>query len=100
MNNGTLNVDTNALNRVGNQFTNVASDVRTIFTKMCATVDALTANDSWRGEASTAFLDKFLQIKPRLETHLQQLEALGPAVNKTADNYAATEAENVGIMRS
>lgn len=99
MNNGTLNVDTNALNTVGNQFTNVAGEVRTIFTQMNATVDAVTANDSWRGEASTAFLDKFNQIKPRLETHLQQLEALGPAVNKTASNYASAEAENVGIMR-
>lgn len=97
--NGSLNVDSSALNSVGNQFSSIANDVRGIFTQMERAIDQVTANDSWRGEASQAFLDKFLSIKPRLETHLQQLESLGPAVNKTAENYAAAEAENVGMIQ-
>lgn len=95
---GNLNVDTSALSSVGNSFTGVASDVRTIFGQMQATIDQVTSHDSWSGDASRAFLEKFNSIKPRLETHLQQLEALGPAVNQTSNNYAATESENVGMM--
>ena len=93
--NGNLNVDTSALNTVGR---NVANDVRSIFSQMQATVDQVTSNDSWSGEASRAFLEKFNNIKPRLETHLQQLEALGPAVNQTATSYSDAEADNVGMM--
>lgn len=96
--NGNLNVDTLALNTVGRNFTNVANDVRSIFSQMQATVDQVTSNDSWSGEASRAFLEKFNNIKPRLETHLQQLEALGPAVNQTATSYSDAEADNVGMM--
>ena len=96
--NGNLNVDTSALNTVGRNFSNVANDVRSIFSQMQATVDQVTGNDSWSGEASNAFLEKFNNIKPRLETHLQQLEALGPAVNQTANSYADVEADNVGMM--
>ena len=96
--NGNLNVDTSELNTVGRNFTNVANDVRSIFSQMQATVDQVTSNDSWSGEASRAFLEKFNNIKPRLETHLQQLEALGPAVNQTATSYSDAEADNVGMM--
>ena len=96
--NGNLNVDTSALNTVGRNCTNVANDVRSIFSQMQATVDQVTSNDSWSGEASRAFLEKFNNIKPRLETHLQQLEALGPAVNQTATSYSDAEADNVGMM--
>ena len=60
----------------------------------------VTSNDSWRGETSNTFLEKFNEIKPKLETHLQQLEALGPAVKTTADDYAATEEANDAMMRT
>ncbi len=95
---GNLNVDTATLSNVGSNFTNVATDVRSIFSDMQRTVDQVTSHESWSGDASRAFLEKFNNIKPRLEGHLQELEALGPAVNQTATNYADTEAENVGMM--
>ncbi|MBR2678058.1 MAG: WXG100 family type VII secretion target [Bacilli bacterium] len=96
---GTLNVDTSALSGVGNRFTQIAADVRTIFTQMKNTVNQVTSNDSWKGDASTAFLEKFANIEPRLERHLQELEELGPTVEKVSNNYADAEQENVGIMR-
>ena len=95
---GNLNVDSGALGSVGNNFMQVASDVRTIFSQLVATVNQVTANDSWSGEASRTFLDRFNGIKPKLELHLQQLEDLGPAVKTTANNYADTEADNISIM--
>lgn len=98
MSNGNLNVDSSALSSVGNSFTQVANEVREIFTQMNSTVDQVTANNSWSGDASRTFLDKFNNIKPRLEMHLQQLEDLGPAVNKTSNTYADAEADNVSRM--
>lgn len=96
--NGNLNVDTGALGNVGNNFAAVAEDVRETYTHMKNTVEQVTANDSWRGAASDAFLQKFENIRPQFEQHLQQLEELGPAINVTANTYADAEAENISMM--
>lgn len=96
--NGNLNVDTSTLNSVGNNFSTVASDVRGIFTEMIRIIEQVTSHESWTGEASRTFLEKFNGVKPTFEKHLQELEDLGPAVNQTATNYSDTEAENVGMM--
>lgn len=95
-----LGVETQSLSTTGKNFIDVASQVREIFTSVNHVVDQVTGHDSWRGEASNTFLEKFNEIKPRLETHLEQLEALGPAVNATSENYAATEEENSSMMRT
>lgn len=96
---GRLGVETQSLHTTGKNLIDVAAEVRAIFTAVTQIVDQVTAHDSWRGEASNAFLEKFNEIKPRLETHLEQLEALGPAVNATSDNYAMAEEDNVSVMR-
>ena len=95
-----LGIETPSLNSTGKEFIDVATEVREIFTKVNGIVDQVTSNDSWRGETSNTFLEKFNEIKPKLETHLQQLEALGPAVKTTADDYAATEEANDAMMRT
>ena len=96
--NGNLNVDTSALGNVGNNFTAVAEEVRDTYTHMKNTIEQVTANDSWRGAASEAFLQKYESIRPQFEQHLQQLEELGPAINATANTYADAEAENISMM--
>jgi WXG100 family type VII secretion target len=96
--NGTLNVDTSNLSGVGNKITNVAAAVREIYTSLHNTIDAVTANESWRGAASTAFLDKFEAIRPEFEKDLASLEDLGPTIVKVANGYEAAESDNVGLM--
>ena len=96
--NGNLNVDTSALGNVGNNFTAVSEEVRETYTHMKNTIEQVTANDSWHGDASEKFFQKFDNIRPQFEQHLQQLEDLGPAINGTANTYADAEAENVSMM--
>ena len=67
---GTLNVDTGSLNGVGNSISDVAAQVRDIYTKLQNTINAVTANDSWKGAASSAFLEKFEAIRPEFERDL------------------------------
>ena len=98
--NGNLNVDTAALNNVANNFSEVAAQVREIFIKMQGTIEQVTSNESWQGEASRAFLEKFENIRPRFELHLQQLEDLGPATHATSNGYATAEEDNVGMIGS
>ena len=95
---GSLNVDTSALNNVASNFSEVAAQVREIFTKMQGTIEQVTSNDSWQGDASRAFLDKFENIRPRFEQHLQQLEDLGPATQATSNGYATAEEDNVSMI--
>ena len=93
--NGTLNVDTSNLSGVGGRIGDVAASVRSIYTNLTNTVNAVTANDSWRGEASTTFLEKFEGIRPEFERDLASLEELGPTIKSVASGYEQAEAENV-----
>lgn len=96
--NGTLNVDTSALNSVGSNFTSVAEEVRATYTHMQNTIRQVTSNDAWNSEASRAFLEKFESIRPEFERDLQSLEDLGPAINNAANAYADAEQENISMM--
>jgi WXG100 family type VII secretion target len=96
--NGTLNVDTSTLSGVGGRISDVAASVRSIYTNLHNTVDAVTANDSWKGAASSAFLEKFEAIRPEFEKDLASLENLGPTIKTVAGGYEAAEDENVGMM--
>lgn len=96
--NGTLNVDTSALNNVGSNFTSIAQDVRDTYTKMQNTIRQLTGNDAWNTAASRAFLEKFESIRPEFERDLKSLEDLGPAVAAVANSYVDAEQENIGLM--
>ncbi|MBQ4030648.1 MAG: WXG100 family type VII secretion target [Bacilli bacterium] len=96
--NGTLNVDTGSLNGVGNSISDVAAQVRDIYTKLQNTINAVTANDSWKGAASSAFLEKFEAIRPEFERDLASLEDLGPTIREVASGYEAAEDDNVAMM--
>ena len=96
--NGTLNVDTGSLNGVGNSISDVAAQVRDIYTKLQNTINAVTANDSWKGAASSAFLEKFEAIRPEFERDLASLEELGPTIREVASGYEAAEDDNVAMM--
>ena len=96
--NGTLNVDTGSLNGVGNSISDVAAQVRDIYTKLQNTINAVTANDSWKGAASSAFLEKFEAIRPEFERDLASLEDLGPTIKEVASGYEAAEDDNVAMM--
>ena len=98
--NGTLNVDTSNLSGVGNRITDVATAVREIYTNLHNTVDAVTANDSWKGAASSAFLEKFEAIRPEFEKDLASLEDLGPTIKSVANGYEEAEADNIGQMNA
>ena len=95
---GTLNVDTSSLNGVGNSISDVAAQVRDIYTKLQNTINAVTANDSWKGAASSAFLEKFEAIRPEFERDLASLEDLGPTIKEVASGYEAAEDDNVAMM--
>ena len=95
---GTLNVDTSSLNGVGNSISDVAAQVRDIYTKLQNTINAVTANDSWKGAASSAFLEKFEAIRPEFERDLASLEDLGPTIREVASGYEAAEDDNVAMM--
>lgn len=95
---GTLNVDTSSLNGVGNSISDVAAQVRDIYTKLQNTINAVTANDSWKGAASSAFLEKFEAIRPEFERDLASLEELGPTIREVASGYEAAEDDNVAMM--
>ena len=96
--NGTLNVDTGSLTGVGSSITDVASQVRSIYTNLQNTINAVTANYSWKGAASSAFLEKFEQIRPEFERDLASLEELGPTIKEVASGYEAAEDDNVAMM--
>ena len=94
-----LYVDSDNLTGVGNRITEIGATVRDIYTKLQATINAVTSQDSWRGEASETFLEKFENIRPSFEQHLQELENLGPTLVNVAGGYSQAESENVGNMR-
>ena len=96
---GTLNVDTSNLSGVGGKISDVASSVREIYTNLHNTIDAVTANESWRDAASTAFLEKFETIRPEFEKDLASLEELGPTIKTVASGYETAEDDNVGMMK-
>ena len=93
---GTLNIDTSNLRSVGNSLKEVAENVNTTYGNVKNTVNNVTANESWKGAASDAFLEKFEGLRPVLEEDLRQLTDLGPTLIGVADGYQSTEEENVG----
>ena len=97
---GTLNVDTSNLTSVGNSLSEVAENVNTTYGNLKNTVNNVTAKESWKGEASDKFLEKFESLRPILEEDLRQLTDLGPTLVSVADGYQSTEEENVGQINS
>lgn len=97
-NGGNVNVSSGTLKNVGRNFGEVASDVRTIFNGMKNTIEQVTSHESWSTESSKIFLDKFNNISPMLEQHLQELESLESAIEKTATGYTTAEEDSIGIM--
>ncbi len=93
--NGTLNVDTSNLAGVGGRVGDVAGSVREIYTNLTNTINAVTSNDSWKGAASSAFLEKFEAIKPEFERDLASLEELGPTIKQVASGYEEAEEANI-----
>lgn len=93
---GTLNIDTSNLTAVGTSITEVAASVRATYTNLTNTIQNVTANESWKGAASDAFLQKFEAIKPEFEADLASLEDLGPTIKEVANGYQTAEEENVG----
>ncbi len=94
-----LNVDSYALNSVGTQIQAVSEDVRTIYQSMQDIIEQVTSNDSWKGAASDSFFEKFNNIKPTFEQHLQQLEELGPTLMGVANNYSEAEENNIAEVK-
>ena len=72
-----LGIETQSLNSTGKEFIDVATEVREIFTKVNGIVDQVTSNDSWRGETSNTFLEKFNEIKNNSST-LEKIKKLWP----------------------
>jgi len=93
-----LNVNSEELLSTANNYKQIANEVREIYTKILNIIEQVTANDSWKGDARNKFLEKFDGIRHTLESHLQELEALGPALQVAANNYSNAESENIGMM--
>lgn len=94
----TLNIDTSSLASVASSLIEVANAVRQTYTEFYKTVETVTGNDSWKGAASDAFLNKFEAIRPEFERDLEALEKLGPTFNTIAGRYEETEEGNVTSM--
>ena len=94
-----LDVDARSLHSTAQKYKDIASEVRAIFNNVNSSIDSITANDSWQGEAATEFRDTFASLKGQLDQHISELEALGPAADRAATGYEDTEAENVASMR-
>ena len=95
----TLYVDSDSLTGVGNRVIDIAASVRDTYTKLQATINAVTSKESWSGEASETFLNKFENIKPSFEQHLRELEELGPTIVDVAGGYSQAEQDNIGNMK-
>lgn len=93
-----LNVNSEELLYTANNYKQIASEVRDKYTKILNIIEQVTANDSWKGDARNHFLEKFDGIRHTLESHLQELESLGPALQVASNNYSNAESENIGMM--
>ena len=95
-----LDVDTRSLHSTAQKYIDIANEVRAIFNHVSASIDSITANDSWQGEDALEYRNTFASLKAQLDMHISELEALGPATNKAATGYEDTETANVNSMRS
>jgi len=94
-----VTVDSDALTRVGNEIKSVSDEVEGNYNTMKGIINQVTASDSWKGEASTTFLDTFEKIRPEFEKHLTELADLGPTILEVCNGYTRTEEENVSMLK-
>ncbi len=90
----TLGITPEELKEVGNQMKSVAAEVGMIFDKVTGIVNQVTANDSWKSEASDLFLEKFETLKVDIDADLRRLDNVGPTLMGAADDYEGAEADN------
>lgn len=96
----TLGITPEELREVGNQMKTVANDVQVIFTQVKSIVNQVTSNESWKSEASEAFAEKFDTLRIDIEADLARLDAVGPTLMGTADDYAGAEADNASQINN
>lgn len=94
-----LRVTTEDLKSVGGRIDDISSQTRPLYEHMKATINAVTANDSWKSEASEALVENFENASKSFETNLQKLEALGPALKGIGQEYQDKEDENASKMK-
>lgn len=94
-----LSVTTEDLKAVGGRVEDISGQVRTLYEHMKATINAVTANDSWKSEASEALTENFESASKSFEVNLQKLEALGPALKGIGQEYQDKEDENTSKMK-
>jgi WXG100 family type VII secretion target len=98
MGNSFVDVDTQGLTSAGSSSDNAAEQVQQLYDALKATVDQVTDTSSWKGEASTAFLERFEALRPQLEADLNSLNRLGTTLKDISNGYETTEAENSSMM--
>ena len=95
----TLNVDSEELSNTGSNVTDISANVHKTYNEFKDIVEQVTSNESWKGAASAAFLEKFESIRPTFEQDLQQLEDLGPTLISIANEYSEAEERNVAAVK-
>lgn len=95
---GTINVTTQELRSVANEFSSIMSQVRGLADNMLNQVNGLSAK--WQGDASQAYLTKFgnlnddiAKLGALINEHVQDLNAM-------ANEYDAKENKNVEIANT
>jgi len=96
----TLGITPEELKEVGNQMKTVANDVQLIFSQVKSIVNQVTSNESWRSDASVAFSEKFDTLRVDIEADLARLDAVGPTLMGTADDYSGAEADNASQINN
>ncbi len=95
----TLGVTPEELKQVGKRVEDISTQVRSLYTHMKATLDAVTANDSWKSDASEELKKSFENVEKSFETNLAKLEELGPTIRGIGEGYQNQEDENVNTMK-
>ena len=96
----TLGITPEELKEVGNQMKSVANDVQLIFNQVKSIVNQVISNESWKSDASVAFSEKFDTLRVDIEADLARLDAVGPTLMGTADDYSGAEADNASQINN
>ena len=89
-----LEVDPRSLTDTASKYSYIASAIRSMFTSVSNSIDAITSNDCWAGDSSNAYKVSFENLRAKLDGHIKELEQLGPSTQNVAANYESTEEEN------
>ena len=95
----TLRVTPEELRALGKRIEDISGNTRALYEHMKSTINAVTANDSWKSADSEALVQNFDKASQAFEMNLQRFEELGSLLSGTGDRYQTQEEENTAAMK-